>query len=133
MMLHKIHLSQLIYFLIAGTIGFLIDIFLLYQFVGIFGLYLSRLLSFTGAVFSTWIINRNYAFREQANDKNLLKEFLSYYSCMIFGGVVNYISYLAIVSKLSYSYYTLLIAVAIGSLSGMIVNLWTSKYVVFKK
>jgi putative flippase GtrA len=117
---------------LAGSIGFLVDIFLLYQFVDFLGVYIARILSFSGAVFSTWIINRNYAFHEHSNEQSLLHEFMIYYSCMIFGGAVNYIFYIIIVSQFNFSNYTLLIAVAIGSVSGIAVNFWTSKYVVFK-
>lgn len=80
---------------------------------------------------TTWIINRSLTFRTQREGKPLHREFALYFLSMLGGGVVNISVYFCIVFFLSLSLRGLPVAVALGSMAGMMVNFWLSKRFVF--
>lgn len=123
---------QLIKFGIGGVLGFLIDALLLYALKLSLGLYGARLISFISAVFATWLFNRNITF----NDKRYphwYQEFAYYFLCMAVGGVVNLTFYMLLVSKSKYAAQCPIIGVAVGSIAGMTINFFTSKFLIFRR
>jgi putative flippase GtrA len=117
-------------FAVAGTAGFLVDVVVLLLCNIVVGPHLGRLLSFTAAVVTTWRVNRKHTF-SYSGDSSLLREFIRYYTTALGGGAINILSYSAVVKLFDLSPVWLPLAVAFGSLSGMIVNFLLAKHFVF--
>jgi putative flippase GtrA len=84
---------ELFLFGLVGIAGFVVDTGILYLLKSALGLYYARLISFTCAVFATWILNRHLTFRKRASGLSLTHEFSRYFGLMLSGGVVNYATY----------------------------------------
>jgi putative flippase GtrA len=117
-------------FALAGTIGFMVDVVVLLLCNMVVGPHVGRLVSFTAAVLATWLINRKHTF-SYAGDSSLMREFIRYFSTALGGGLVNLLSYSALVNLLALPPIWLPLAVAIGSLAGMGVNFLLAKHFVF--
>ncbi|WP_322063040.1 GtrA family protein [Paraburkholderia sp. J63] len=123
--------KQLFFFAIAGTIGFLVDAGMLYLMLKLHtGPYIGRLISFLCAVFVTWQINRQYTFAPNQG-RSLWREWNEYLAAMAFGGACNYGIYVLATRGLPNTAYTPLIAVALGSVTGMVVNFVSAKLWVY--
>lgn len=119
-----------IYFGIAGTLGYIVDVVVLYLVMDSLGLYFGRVVSFLFAVTTTWIFNRHITFRKRPSRVSLVSEYRTYFSFMLVGGLVNYFVYfvtLQIVAEIP-PY----MAVAIGGLSGLSTNYFLSRNLLFK-
>lgn len=81
-----------------------------------------RIPSFACAVMVTWSLNRIITFKNYNSGKNRIAEFLTYFSYMLAGGVVNYLIYIALISSAPIFYTFPIMAVAVGSVGGMTVN-----------
>ena len=115
----------------AGAVGFLVDSGVLYLgTVAGLGHFVGRALSFLCAVWVTWRINRRFTFAAERK-QSAWAEWWSYLTAMSAGGIVNYAAYGVAVLYLPPSAASLLVAVAIGSVSGMIVNYTTARLWVF--
>lgn len=121
-------------FAIVGTLGFLVDASILYALKNVFGLFYSRIISFTFAVFTTWLLNRSFTFSR----KNKLRgspwlELIYYSTLMLIGGFINITSYsyLLLVSDTVNKYP--IIGVAVGSIAGMMFNFLSSKFFIYSK
>lgn len=119
----------------AGVIGFGVDVGVLYALKVPLGLYWGRAASFFAAVIVTWLFNRTYTFRRQ-NTKppaSILREFGVYLSCMIVGGLCNYGAYVIAVNLIKDQVLGPFLAVAIGSVTGMLINYVTAMKIVFRR
>jgi putative flippase GtrA len=123
--------KQLLLFAVAGTIGFVVDAGVLVWVHALLGAYFGRLLSFFCAVITTWLINRSLTFRHQRDAKPLHREFSLYFLTTLGGGAVNLAGYSLLVYLFDLSVRGLPLAVAVGSLAGMLVNFWLSRRFVF--
>lgn len=124
--------SQFLRFGISGGIGFLVDVAVLYLAMAAGAdFYLGRGISFLCAVFATWQINRNYAFKP-SGAMSLWQEWWRYLLAMLGGGAINYLCSAVAVALLPPSPLAPMIAVAIGSIAGMSVNFISSKLFVFR-
>lgn len=124
--------SQFLRFGIAGGIGFVVDVAVLYLSMAAgANFYLGRGISFLFAVFATWQVNRNFAFKASGSF-SLWQEWWRYFIAMIGGGVINYLSSAIAVGLLPPSPLAPMIGVAIGSIAGMSVNFVSSKLFVFR-
>jgi putative flippase GtrA len=123
---------QFVRFAVAGTIGFLVDAGVLYLLLP-FGLgpYWARLVSFLCAVFATWQFNRRLTF-ERVQGKSLLREWHEYLAAMAFGGVCNYGVYVLALRGLPHAGWSPMVALAAGSIAGMVVNFAAAKLWVFR-
>lgn len=123
---------QFFWFGVSGAVGFVVDVTVLYLLKGSLGLYGARLVSFLCAVFLTWLFNRAITFRNRKSGHSVVKEFCIYLTLMLIGGFVNYALYALLISKYSiiaiYPFY----GVAAGSIAGMIINLCTSRFILFR-
>jgi putative flippase GtrA len=118
-------------FAIAGAVGFLVDVAVLYALLALgLGYYSGRVFSFLAAAFTTWQINRRYAFSAQAGEDQL-REWLRYLLAMLGGGAVNYASYALIVYAAPRERWIPLLAVAAGSIAGLSVNFLSARLWVF--
>ncbi|KLU27797.1 polysaccharide synthesis protein GtrA [Caballeronia mineralivorans PML1(12)] len=123
---------QLLRFVIAGGVGFLVDAGVLYLALAVgLGYFSGRAASFLCAVWTTWQINRRYTFTSARRDSAWV-QWWRYLAAMSAGGIVNYGAYSATVLTLRAQPLLPVIAVAIGSIAGMAVNFVTAKLWVFK-
>ncbi len=124
-------MKQISQFAFAGTVGYLADTFTLLLVYPWTGAYAGRFVSFSCAVLTTWLINRSLTFRHQRDGKPIHREFSLYFLSMLGGGAVNLLSYFLVVYLFTLPPSALPVAVAVGSLAGMLVNYSLSKRVVF--
>lgn len=124
-------MKQLAQFGMAGTVGYLVDAGVLLAVTNNTGPYLGRFLSFAAALTSTWLINRSLTFRHQRTGAPLYREYSLYALTALGGGAVNVVCYSLLVYLFELQKYLLPIAVAVGSLAGMLVNFRLSRAFVF--
>jgi putative flippase GtrA len=123
---------QFIRFLIVGALGFVVDVGVLYLALHVgFGYFSGRAISFLCAVLVTWQINRQFTFTKRSKIP-VLNEALRYLAAMALGGFVNYAAYTATVLMARDIPLLPLLAVAIGSIAGLLVNFFSAKRWVFK-
>lgn len=123
--------KQILLFGAVGSIGFIVDSAVLYLFKTWLGLYGARLISFIAAVWVTWWLNRNITF-QKSHYQSIWREFFHYFVCMLTGGLINIGTYGLLVYHSQYMATNPIFAVAIGSLTGMMVNFMASKLIAFK-
>lgn len=125
-------LSQLFWFSVSGILGLLIDTTVLYALKSSLGLYQARLISFLCAVIATWLLNRSITFRAHRSKHSIKKEFFIYLGLMVAGGLVNYGLYAWLIMHYAIIATYPVLGVAAGSLAGMLVNLCTSRHILFR-
>lgn len=120
-------------FALAGGIGFLVDTGILLLSAPLLGPFGGRLASFTAAVLTTWLINRNFAFADKAAPKGKGLEFLRYFGAMLPGAAVNWLAYGITLALVPEGAIALVLAVAVGSLAGMATNFVAADRLAFRK
>lgn len=124
---------QFLRFALAGAVGFVVDVGMLYLALGLgLGYYLGRVVSFLAAALTTWQINRRYTFSVRVGE-HWSVEWLRYLLAMLGGGAVNYGCYAALVYGLPRSAYLPALAVAAGSVAGLTVNFLAARFWVFRE
>jgi putative flippase GtrA len=123
--------KKVILFLIAGTIGFLIDATVFFLFLTLFKLdfILCRILASIVAMVATWLINRNFAFRNQKADLSA-HELGKYIMVSICGASTN-LGILILTFQLDEKIYHLF-SYGIAAMGGLIVNYVMYDRLVFK-
>jgi putative flippase GtrA len=129
-------LRTLIRFGIVGGFGFLVDAGVLHLLVSHYGigLLLARAGSFLCAATATWAANRAFTFSAPPRlGRALLGEWAAYFVASLGGGAVNYLVFAVAIraSHLLHDFPTL--AVALGTLVGMIFNFLMYSQYVFKR
>ncbi|MES2205391.1 MAG: GtrA family protein [Pseudomonadota bacterium] len=126
----KLH-TQFFYFLISGTLGFIVDTAVLYAmlYVG-FNPYEGRFISFIAALCTTWFVNTRLTFKAKA-ESNKKNQLLRYVIAMTFGGAVNYSVYSAVVFLGGQGRFIPFFALVAGSLAGLFLNFYNAKRWVF--
>lgn len=117
---------------IAGAAGFIVDAGYLLVLTGPLGPVLGRVISFTLAVVTTWLINRNFAFSDRPSGQKLHVEFGRYFGSMLVGGTANWAAYGLVLALLPPGPALPLIGVAAGSVAGLVVNLTLAQRFVFR-
>ncbi len=122
-------LHQLIRFGISGVAGFLVDagiVALCTRTVGMSPIP-AQALAFSVSVTVTWLINRHWTFAEHASDK-WLREFGRYVAANSIGAAVNNSVYaILVLTAVTFSQDPVL-ALAAGSLAGMVFNYSSSHF-----
>ncbi|VWC28812.1 hypothetical protein BPS26883_06289 [Burkholderia pseudomultivorans] len=119
-------------FAVAGAIGFVVDAGVLYLMLRIgTGPYFGRVISFLCAAFTTWQINRRVTF-SRSRGRSAWREWFEYLLAMAVGGICNYAVYVLTIRLLHAGTFAPLIAVAAGSLAGMVINFASAKLWVFR-
>ena len=126
--------KQFVYFSIVGSFGFLVDTTVLYLIIYGFegGLYTARVFSYLFAATSTWWLNRIYTFNSLVK-VNYFTQWLKFIWLNTFGGMINYVIYGLTIAYWPTAFNYPVIAVAFGSIAGLMVNFSLSKQFVFKK
>jgi putative flippase GtrA len=124
-------MRQLFSFGVIGCLGFLVDTLVLYLaiFLGT-GLYLGRALSYLAAVTVTWALNRRFTFA-QRGDGTALSEWAKFSVSQLSGATINLGAYAALVHTSRYCAQHPVVAVAVGSVAGMIINFTVARRYVF--
>lgn len=125
--------AKFLRFAVAGAAGFVVDTAVLYAFKGMLGPYGARLVSFVAAVFTTWIINRHFAFAGHEKHLPLWREFAHYFVAMLGGGAVNFGVYSAFVAMFAVVSEHPVIGVVMGTCAGMMLNFFLAHSIVFRK
>jgi putative flippase GtrA len=126
------HYRQFIKFALVGVIGFVVDAATLYLMLQIgIGYFKGRAISFISAVFTTWLVNRQFTFVNRP-DISPVAEITRYFIAMSLGGAVNYSVYSIVIIECRNMAFLPLIAVATGSIAGLFFNFLSAKMWVFK-
>jgi putative flippase GtrA len=120
-------------FSIFGVCGFLVDATVLLVVTGMFGLnlYAGRVLSFLAAATTTWVLNRQFTF-VTTRSTSRLREWLCFLLFNAFGGLINFGTYAWMIHELAFARAWPLVAVACGSITGLLANFVFSKNFVFR-
>jgi putative flippase GtrA len=124
--------SRFLRFAIVGTAGFVVDAAVLYAFIEGFNLgpLAARVPSFLCAATFTWALNRRWTFAS-GRTRRQLRQLGAYTLAMVCGALVNYGCYALVVLILPEAWLTPLVALAAGSLAGLLVNYTLASRVVF--
>lgn len=123
-------LRQIWRFGLVGVVGYLVNAGLVEAFVLNMGPVRAQSLAFPAAVSVTWWLNRRFTFGASGHAPH--HEWLRYVLANALGWMVNNGAYLWMIFSVSLAYQHPAIAVAVGSLAGMILNFSTSRLLVFK-
>jgi len=123
---------EVLSFGLVGAIGFCTDTLLLYALKSALGLMHARLLSFAAAVLVTWLLNRTLTFRERKSGMSRHRELAAYALLMLAGGAVNYGLYAWMIFTSQFVLVYPIMGIAAGSLAGMMVNLASSRFLLFR-
>ena len=124
--------KRLFFFMGAGVVGFIVDAGVLALLMGSLGPKVARIVSFVAAVFATWIINRQLAFKNLPSNQPLLSEFLNYFLIMLVGGSANLGVYLYLLDISGRVQSHPVLGVAVGSLAGLIINYGASRSFLYR-
>ena len=124
---------QLVRFCMVGTIGFVVDVSILYAVVNLFdsGPYFGRVVSYIFAATITWKLNRSFTFLSTRSNA-LHLEWARYLLSNIVGATINYGVYVLCLIYFNLTIDYLIIGVAAGSIAGLAVNFTISKLWIFK-
>lgn len=125
-------MRQFALFCVSGGLAFLVDAGLTQAWVSLAGLdpWTARALSFPVAVTCTWLFNRSFTFRP-SRGLPLHREWLLYVSTQAGGLSVNLATYALLVWLSGTAARWPALAVAAGSLAGLLVNFFGAKRVAF--
>jgi len=119
---------------VVGTGGFVVDTVVLYVMI-IAGLdrYSGRLVSYFCAASFTWFGNRTVTFTQgrASGTAATVAEWLRFLLTNLGGGAVNYTAYAILVAYSATVHEFPVLGVAAGALSGMTVNFFASRWLVF--
>ncbi|MFM7402829.1 MAG: GtrA family protein [Erythrobacter sp.] len=125
------HFGRFIRFALVGAAGFVVDAGVLYAGLALgLGLYLGRACSYLFAATFTWALNRRFTFA--ASSPPRLAEWLRFVLANANGGIVNYLTYAALVGWGPGWLGHPVLAVAAGSLAGLGINFAASERFVFR-
>lgn len=125
-------LPRFLRFALVGATGFLVDIAALYASFALgAGLYTGRVISYLCAATFTWGVNRRFTFASEVPPS--VSEWLKFLVANAGGGLVNYATYAALVSWGTGFIGHPALAVACGSIAGLVVNYLASSRFVFNE
>jgi putative flippase GtrA len=124
--------GRFIRFAITGVVAAGVDMAVLTLCVRWIGLdlYSARVASYLAAATTAWWINRRISFADRSSS-NRAREWLRYLAANLLGGIINYAVYAVLVSASAVFAQHPLLAVAAGSLSGLLSNFAMSQRYVF--
>lgn len=125
---------QFVRFSLVGVIGFVVDVGVLYLVMQLAGLdpYLGRAVSFLAAASVTWLLNRVYTFRDRSAGPPT-GQWARFVLANAVGGGINYGVYAVLLVSSDLFFQAPVLAVAVGSLSGLAFNFTVSRKFVFQE
>ena len=124
--------GQFARFAVIGVFGFGIDTSVLWLAMAAgTGFHAGRVISFLTAVSFTWALNRRHSFQSR-DGAGRINEWLRYVIAMMVGGAVNLGASFACYHAFGIVRSWPVLAVAVGSLAGMLVNFYTARRFVFR-
>jgi putative flippase GtrA len=113
----------------VGIVGFLVDSGVLLLLMRVAGMdpYTGRVFSFFCAASTTWLLNRGITFKGAGDSSESSRQWAVYLVLMLAGGVVNYSAYALCVGSIPSVRAHPVLGVAVGSLSGLVCNFFTSR------
>lgn len=124
-------LGQVWRFGLVGIVGYVVNAGLVESLVLSVGPIRAQMLAFPAAVSVTWWLNRRYTFG--ASHHSLHHEWLRYVLANLLGWCANNGAYLWMIFSVPLAYRHPALAVAVGSLAGMVLNFSASRLIVFNK
>jgi putative flippase GtrA len=119
-------------FALVGAAGFLVDVAALHTAFALgLGLYAGRAFSYLCAATFTWALNRRFTFAAEGPPR--FGEWLRFVLANANGGIVNYLTYAALVGWGPGWLGLPVVAVAAGSVAGLGVNYAASERFVFRR
>lgn len=124
---------QFLAFCVVGTIGFVVDVAILYALAPWLGWFAGRVVSFLGAATTTWALNRAFTFSAQAASArySAWQQYWRYMVAMLGGALVNYLAY-TLTLLWSSAPWAPTLGVALGSVAGLVVNFASARKVAFR-
>jgi putative flippase GtrA len=121
-------------FIAVGGIGFLVDAGVLTLAVGAFGasVYPARALSFSVAVFATWLLNRTFVFDSAGRRAPVVGEYSRYLVTQVIAAFCNLAVFAALIEVLPRLATTPVVPLAAGAVLGAFVNYGGSAWWVFR-
>jgi putative flippase GtrA len=126
-------LGQFLTFAVGGTLAFMIDsivLLLMIHYAGA-GLYSGRLVSYLVAASFSWAFHRTVTFRTSVRSRKS-SQWLTFLFTNAFGGMLNLGVYAVLVADSSWIAQRPLVALALGSISGLALNFFASRIFVFR-
>ena len=125
-------MKQFIKFGIVGVLGFIVDSSLLIYCVDNleFNIVVSRLISFSCAVFVTWGINRIFTFKYD-NKSNKSKEYSKYFFIQVLGAMINFSIFITLIYMVDALKSMLLIPLFVGAIVSLFFNFKFTKMKVY--
>ncbi|WP_020484168.1 bifunctional glycosyltransferase family 2/GtrA family protein [Methylomonas sp. MK1] len=124
-------LGQMWRFGLVGVVGYIVNAGLVESLVLNMGPLRAQMLAFPAAVTVTWWLNRRFTFG--ASHHAMHHEWLRYVLANMLGWTANNGAYLWMIFSVPLAYQHPALAVAVGSLAGMVLNFSASRLIVFKK
>jgi putative flippase GtrA len=124
-------LGQIWRFGLVGVVGYIVNAGLVESLVLNMGPLHAQMLAFPAAVTVTWWLNRRFTFG--ASHHAIHHEWLRYVLANMLGWTANNGAYLWMIFSVPLAYQHPALAVAVGSLAGMVLNFSASRLIVFKK
>lgn len=121
-------------FLLVGCIGFAIDAGVLVLALRhvTSSVYAARALSFSLAVFVTWLVNRTFVFAAGAPGAGIVTEYGRYLATQVTGAVANLLVFVALIELMPRLADTPVVPLAVGAVAGALVNYAGSAWWVFR-
>lgn len=126
-------MRQFVLFCVGGVLGFVVDAGVLQILVSGFAWdrFSARLISFLCAATATWLFNRNLTFQGTRNHSRF-GEWWRYVFAMSGGFACNFAAYSAVILLFNVDGRWLPLAVAVGSVAGLGVNYFASRYWIYR-
>ena len=130
--------KQILYFVLVGGIGLVVDLFLTWGLSFFFNIYFSRLFAFLIAAFTTWMLNRFYTFEidfsinKSSKFSAKLGEYIKYLYSTMLGFGINFSVFTYYISNYQNDV-DIYIGVILGSMAGLLFNFSILKFVIYKK
>nr|NNM89682.1 GtrA family protein [Bacilli bacterium] len=121
----------LVRFGLVGVLGFLVDTGVVDGLRIVHGnLYVDQAIAYLAAATFTWWLNRHFTFKTK--DTPSWREWGRYLLANLSGGVANYLIFVLATMFSRFIYHHAIIAIALGSLAGLVFNFIFSSLFVFK-
>ena len=121
----------LVRFGLVGVLGFVVDTGVVDALRLMHGnLYVDQAIAYLAAATFTWWLNRHFTFKIKISPT--WKEWGKYLIANLSGGVANYLVFVVTTMLSSFIYHHAILAIALGSLAGLVFNFIFSSLFVFK-